>query len=722
MLRFRTIALRWRVTLSSLVVLTGTQLVLLGVAYTVLRQTLWSDARERAAARAELIGAVLQHEDREAASVRVVHPSPGPRPALSPARDHPDELLHSRGALAAFGFDGALIRIRDGRGTRVGAQALRSEPAELLNNAARRGDPPVDVRDVVIARRRVRVRRSQFFQPFEITVGWPLDSAQRTLARVAVVLAGLGGGTLLLAVGATLALVRRALSPIERLSREADAYSIGDLACRLPEPEREDEVGRLVLAFNRLLERLEAAFQRERRFTADAAHELRTPLTILRGEVDLALREDSGTPGRVRATLYSLQEEIEHLEALVANLLALARSENAHAVLETEPVSLLDLSSEVIGRLGHVARLQRVDLEISPDSTDATVAGDPTMLRQALFNVVQNGVRHTPPGGLVRVRIGGRKEDAVIEVRDSGPGIPEDALPHVFDRFFRVDTARTRLPGTGQGLGLGLAIVRAVVQAHGGTVYAENPPSGGAQFTITLPMAGALPVFAPVRPEVGGRSGFTLVELLIVMAVMAVVAGLLMPVFGRARETARQTTCASHLRQIGMALRLYVDDHDGRYPVTPTEVGTTLDDEENEGVHDWEDEIERLFRPPQLFRCPSDPSPSEFFPTSYTLNGAFATGLPESEISFPAATIVVADRRNTLANRDQPAVFEWRRWQPGVWPPQPLPDPTPAAAQELALDRHAGRLNLLFADGHVRALPFRQTWGACHANLYWPDR
>jgi heavy metal sensor kinase len=323
-----------------------------------------------------------------------------------------------------------------------------------------------------------------------VTIGWPLAPAQHTLARVCLVLAGLGGLTLLVAVLTTFAMVGHALLPIERLSRQADAYSVGDLSHRLPVGQANDEVGRLVVAFNRLLERLDAAFQRERRFTSDAAHELRTPLTILRGETELALRDHPDDSDPTRARLLSMKEEIEHLETLVNNLLALARSETSQAALEAEPVSLLDLSSDVIGRLGQVASSQGVGLQVDPDSTDQIVLGDPTTLHQAIFNVIQNGVRHSPAGGTVRVLVSSANGHAMVQIQDTGPGIPEAALPHLFERFFRANAARTRLPGRGQGLGLGLAITRAVVQAHGGEVHAENLVAGGARFTITLPRPG----------------------------------------------------------------------------------------------------------------------------------------------------------------------------------------------------------------------------------------
>jgi heavy metal sensor kinase len=303
-------------------------------------------------------------------------------------------------------------------------------------------------------------------------------------------MAGLGALTLLLGAFTTLALVRRALSPIDQIGRQARAYSVGNLALRLPGEEAGDEVGRMVAAFNELLGRLEAAFQRERRFTADAAHELRTPLTILRGEVELALSQCPASPEPVRTALLSIREEIEHLESLVVNLLALARSETPDAALAAEPVSLLELSSEVIARIAHLAGSQGIGLEVSPDSVDPTVMGDSTTLRQALFNVVQNGVRHSPAGSTVRIRVSQQNGDGVVEVCDAGPGIPEAALPHLFDRFFRVDRARTRLADRGQGLGLGLAITQAVVQAHGGEVRVENLSGAGAKFTISLPVAG----------------------------------------------------------------------------------------------------------------------------------------------------------------------------------------------------------------------------------------
>jgi heavy metal sensor kinase len=494
------VTLRLRVVLWSLAILGAAQVALIGLTSFALGRVLRTDAQKNAEVRAAQICALLEREDSEEVLEATLRASSTLRRVEHDVPDGADELLLSPGALTAFSFGGAVIRIRDAAGARVGARALLSGTALAPPGAGRpvsAGSVPEleeandrDLQQLVIARRPVHLRRSRFPQPLTVSVGWSLGPGQRTLEGIRRTLAALGGFTLLLAGIVTLVLVGRALSPIERLSRQANAYSVGDLSRRLPGEGGRDEVGRLVGAFNRLLSRLEDAFARERRFAADAAHELRTPLTILRGEVDLALREHPEARAPVRDMLLSLKEEIERLEILVANLLALARSESVEASLDATPVSLLELSSETLGRLSAPARAQRVSLRIDPGSTDETVLGDPTTLRQAILNVVQNGVRHSPPGSTLRVRIGRRDSRAEVEVSDAGPGIPESALPHLFDRFFRVDPARTRLPGRGQGHGLGLAITRAVVEAHGGEVRAENLPTGGARFTILLPVMG----------------------------------------------------------------------------------------------------------------------------------------------------------------------------------------------------------------------------------------
>jgi prepilin-type N-terminal cleavage/methylation domain-containing protein/prepilin-type processing-associated H-X9-DG protein len=229
------------------------------------------------------------------------------------------------------------------------------------------------------------------------------------------------------------------------------------------------------------------------------------------------------------------------------------------------------------------------------------------------------------------------------------------------------------------------------------------------------------------HPAAGPRSGFTLVELLVVVAVTGVLIALLLPTISRARESARRTGCASNLRQLGMAVQAYLDDHDGLYPVLPLTAPPESEGEEsdrNEGgsPSDWEEVIQPYLHSEPILRCPSDPSPVEFFDISYSLNASFVLALHESAVTYPAETILAADRRNSFFNQGTPALFLWWEWQPHVWPPSARPDPAPAAAQDLALDRHGDCPNLLFVDGHVRHLLFQTTWGAGRTNQYWPQR
>jgi prepilin-type processing-associated H-X9-DG protein len=219
------------------------------------------------------------------------------------------------------------------------------------------------------------------------------------------------------------------------------------------------------------------------------------------------------------------------------------------------------------------------------------------------------------------------------------------------------------------------------------------------------------------------------VELLVVVAILGVLIALLLPVLAQARESGRRAACTSNLRQIGIALQAYVDDHDGGFPVPPLNPPPEDETEEEEGDEDlsqastdWEDVLQPYIRSEPILRCPSDPSPPEFFDMSYTLNAAFAMGLHESAIHYPSRTIVVADRRNSLSNQDQPPLFLWWQWQGNVWPPRAHPDPSPAATRDLALERHVGRLNVQYVDGHVRCVRFETTWGEGSANEYWPQR
>ncbi|MBA3798163.1 MAG: HAMP domain-containing protein [Geodermatophilaceae bacterium] len=282
----------------------------------------------------------------------------------------------------------------------------------------------------------------------------------------------LAGSVLAGLVGA--AISRRGLEPLARMAAEADAIGAYDLSQRLPVPARRDEMRRLGSTLNRMLERLDAAVQRERDFTAEVSHELRTPLAILRAEVELA----RGAAAE-QATLQGLDsalEEIDRLTAVVEDLLLLARADVASAHDHRQVVDLGALASAAVERFDTVAAAR--GLKLTTEGS-ATVSGDSRAIERALANLLDNALRHTPAGGKVSILIEPGPGGASLIVRDTGPGVAAQALASLFDRYTR---AASR-PGAA---GLGLSIVAAVAASHGGGVRARNLLAGGLEITVEL--------------------------------------------------------------------------------------------------------------------------------------------------------------------------------------------------------------------------------------------
>ena len=281
-------------------------------------------------------------------------------------------------------------------------------------------------------------------------------------------------------------LARAALSPVERLRRQAAAISVRSDDAVLQVPQTKDEVAALAGTMNGLLGRLRIALERERAFVADASHELRSPLAILRGELELA-----GRPGRstaeLTAAVHSCAEEADRLARITDDLLVLARGDAGRLDLHFQETDLRQLFERCVSpaasRLAAAQVTCRTDV---PAGTRACV--DPDRIRQAVDNLLANAVRFSPAGSVIVIAAREDGPDLRIEVRDQGPGFPDDFLPHAFERFRRPDIARSRDDG---GAGLGLAIVQAICAAHGGRATARNAPGGGAVVTLWLP--GAFP-------------------------------------------------------------------------------------------------------------------------------------------------------------------------------------------------------------------------------------
>ncbi len=256
-----------------------------------------------------------------------------------------------------------------------------------------------------------------------------------------------------------------------------------DLSRRVPYATRPDEIGDLARAFNQTLERLERLFRTQQRLLADVSHELRTPLTTIRGNLDLIERIGEADPESISA----IQIEIERMTRLVGDLLLLARADSGGLPLAREPVELDNILFEIYRQVMVIDPPLTVKL-IEVDQV--TVLGDADKLKQLLINLVENAIKYTPAGGEVRLHLSKADGSAQFAVSDTGQGIPPENLPHIFDRFYRVDKSRARAQG---GSGLGLSIAKWIATAHGGTIRVRSQPGEGTTFTVVLPLYEPLP-------------------------------------------------------------------------------------------------------------------------------------------------------------------------------------------------------------------------------------
>jgi heavy metal sensor kinase len=315
-----------------------------------------------------------------------------------------------------------------------------------------------------------------------VVVGSSLDDNEEALARLAALL--LIGGPVLLGAITLIAWLATgaALRPIESMRAEAAAIGGAVAGRRLPVPDTGDEVARLAATLNGMLDRLETAIERERRFAADASHELRTPLANLRAELELSLRR-SRTIDELEATVRSAAEEAERLSRLAEDLLVLARADRGLLPVHPRPTDLGVLVEAAMVELRPRAAERGIEVEASP-APGTRVDLDEARVGQAVRNLLENALRHTPAGGRIGVEVGRANGSVRLEVWDTGAGFPEAFLPHAFEPFTRPDAARARDDG---GTGLGLAIVRAVAESHGGSAEAANRPGGGASVVLLLP-------------------------------------------------------------------------------------------------------------------------------------------------------------------------------------------------------------------------------------------
>ncbi len=383
---------------------------------------------------------------------------------------HDGTVLYQSGAPADQSFDPA---------------EAPAAPASPQREFTRKEKLP-DGRNLLIAAFRAAANDSS---PYLVEVGAPTQAIETMLHHL-LLLFGLGlPVVVLVAAGGGYFLVKRALMPVDKIAGKAEMITQHNLSERLPVAHTGDELERLSLALNLMITRLDDAFQNSKRFVADASHELRTPLTVLRGELE-ELAQDARLGHEQRERLGSLLEEVERLSKIVERLFALSRLDAGEAQAEWVPFDLGELAVTTADQMALLAEDKKISV-ICDCAPRVPVNGDRARLKQVVVNLLDNAIKYTPDGGAVHLKVRAVNGHAVLEVSDTGVGIPAEAVPLVFERFFRVDPTRSREPG---GAGLGLAIVKSICSAHGGEVEVESAVGRGSRFRVQLPLANGKPV------------------------------------------------------------------------------------------------------------------------------------------------------------------------------------------------------------------------------------
>lgn len=388
--------------------------------------------------------------------------------------------------IAAFLFDrDANLLDRTGQGPAA------ADLISIVQRAASSGTPVLQTETVDGIPQRIRASEVQGLsgQTEVLVVVRSLAEANQLIATTASLLLV---GTVVMMVAATVlgyGLARTALRPVREITAAARAFSEHDLHYRIELDLPADELGDLADTFNQMLARLETAFDSLRRFTADAAHELRAPLALIRTEAEVTLNRPRSA-AQYQASLATILSEAERLGRMADQLLMLARAEAGALAPQVSDVNLAQLVADTVGLWLPLAAERHVGL-VCDTAARGSVRGDPDLLRRLLDNLIDNAIRHSPPGSQVVVSVGPALRSWELVVADSGPGIPDPAKASIFERFSRADQARARETG---GAGLGLALCQAIAQLHHGSITVSDQPGGGARFLVRLPVP------APVRP------------------------------------------------------------------------------------------------------------------------------------------------------------------------------------------------------------------------------
>jgi heavy metal sensor kinase len=392
---------------------------------------------------------------------------------------HDDAIASAREAVSEMRLRMSKVAMLQGA-VSLAASAPFDAPA-FARHAGEAAESSFEFQGARIAIHRLRVDG----RAFTAIAAEPLDGIEADLAAIRralflalpLILAVAGAGGYWFA--------KRNLAPLDAMAAQAGRITGSNLDARLEIGNAAAELTALASSFNELLARIDRSFEGMRRFVADASHELRTPVAVIRGEADVALSHDR-TSAEYRESLAIVLDESRRLSVLVDDLLNLARADAGRVKLRTQPFYWNDLLSECCRSMQSLAAARRIDLayRAASDAPDLCFDGDEELLRRMTLNLLDNAIRYTPPGGRVSAELEARADGVLLRISDTGIGISPEAAPHVFERFFRADKARTRENG---GFGLGLAIVKWIAESHRGVVELASQPGAGSVFTVTLP-------------------------------------------------------------------------------------------------------------------------------------------------------------------------------------------------------------------------------------------
>jgi len=399
-----------------------------------------------------------------------------------------EKLRHALTEEYAIGHAGDYIQILDDNGDVIYRSAfLQAHPSALL--------PADQVKRPMSRSRRIDHRPFRFLfeklnidgRVFIIEMGAPADDAVDTLHEFRSYLFWFAPLLLLSAAAVGYWMSRKALSPVDELVRTARDVSGTNLKSRLQTLETGDELQRLSDTLNAMLDRIEAAFQRVTQFTADASHELRTPVSLIRTEAELALRRSRGE-AEYQEALRHILAEAERTSSLIEQLLSLARADSGRESVQLTPVNLSPILKNIVEGWKQVASIRGLHLSAEIADRDVFVMADESWLRRLIEVLLDNAFKYTPSSGSVEISLESADHNVLVTVKDSGVGIAPEEHTKIFERFYRVDKARTRAEG---GTGLGLSIARWIVTQHQGTISVDSTPGQGATFRVQLPMIAA---------------------------------------------------------------------------------------------------------------------------------------------------------------------------------------------------------------------------------------